>query len=342
MIDFNSFVKWAENKFDDCIISGKEVKLNSIFQDDDKFHLWCNPLGGKHRRSHGVYHCFKSGKVGTLVGLVMLVDGCSYEEALEVLGFNLELHELESKIYDFIFNKQEQVVGKEHTKLTLPLNSVCIENMSFQNKHRIKAEQYLLKRKIPIKGFYYCSEGKYRERIVIPYYSKDGELIYWNTRYIGQSKNMPKYLGPGKDVGVGKSDVVYMTKWVELNQTIHLTEGEFDAVTLHLCGFNSAAIGGSDMGENQFNILKDYKIVICGDNDSHKFIDTGMKAVCKIGDQLLENGIRNVMFVRPPNGYKDWNELYVKFDANIVKNYISSNSKIFDDFTSSRLQVNKF
>lgn len=351
MVNFDAFVKWAEERFGSVIVSGEEVKLNSIFADDDvKAHMWCSPRGGKHDRPHGVYRCFKTEKVGTLVGLVMQVDHCTYEEALEVLGTDFELHELEGRLHEFIFGLQEEDLkglpeSPKETTLQLPENSTLISEMWIRNRRRLHAELYLLNRRIPIEGMYFCPEGKYKDRIVIPYYDREGKLIYWNTRYIGTWAKAPKYLGPPKNVGIGKSDVVYMTSWPSPGAVLHLTEGEFDAISLKLCGLNGAAVGGSNMGDNQLRILKDYRLVICGDNDGKKrygAADAGKNAVCRIGNILLENGVRNVEYVRPPNGYKDWNDLLIRFDKELVKKYVLDHSKPFNEFTATKLQSERF
>jgi hypothetical protein len=348
VVSFEAFLKWAEDRFDDVVVSNKEIKVNSPFADDDhKFHMWCSPSGGKHDRPHGVYRCFKTEKVGTLVGLVMQVDHCTFDEAIEILGGNQELHDLEDRLHEFIHGlRDEDLQGlpeapKEKPTLQLPENSVLISEMWVRNRRRIQASLYLLNRKIPIDGFFYCLEGKYKERIVIPYHDREGNLIYWNTRYIGTWEKAPKYLGPPKDTGVGKSDVVYMREWPSLGSTLHLTEGEFDAISLSLSGFNGAAVGGGYMGDNQFRILKGFRLVICGDNDSGKKSDAGLNAVCRIGNALLENGIRDVGYVRPPMGYKDWNDLLIKFNSQLVQKYVLDHAKPFNEVTSNRLRSGK-
>jgi len=61
-VDFDTFVDWAESRFGDIIVSYPEVKINSIFKDNDQDHkLWCNPDGGKDNIELGVYHCWKTG-----------------------------------------------------------------------------------------------------------------------------------------------------------------------------------------------------------------------------------------------------------------------------------------
>ena len=47
MIDFEKFLDWAESRFDNIVVSGDEVKVDSIFCEDHKQKMWCNPYGGK-------------------------------------------------------------------------------------------------------------------------------------------------------------------------------------------------------------------------------------------------------------------------------------------------------
>ena len=82
-------------------------------------------------------------------------------------------------------------------------------------------------------------DGRYKGRIIIPYYDKIGNLIYFNGRHLGNSKC--KYLGPPKDIGVGKEDVVFMAgKWPETGSIIYLCEGEFNAISLREAELNGA------------------------------------------------------------------------------------------------------
>ena len=59
-IDFDKFVRWADSRFHDIVISGSEVRINSIFTDDAKHKMWCSPSGGKSGRDFGVFHCFNT------------------------------------------------------------------------------------------------------------------------------------------------------------------------------------------------------------------------------------------------------------------------------------------
>ena len=58
-IDFDRFKHWCEDRFPDCIVKGKEVRINSIFTTDTNYHLWCSPSGGKKKR-HATYFLAKA------------------------------------------------------------------------------------------------------------------------------------------------------------------------------------------------------------------------------------------------------------------------------------------
>lgn len=200
MVDFDAFVRWAEDKFDGfVIVKGNEVKINSIFTEDRKFHLYCNVYGGKHKREDGVYHCWKTGNKGTLMGLVMQVEGCTYQEAQDILEGATSIRVLEERLHEFFENKQNTVTRPE-SKIKLPDETYPICDLSYL--HRREAEDYISNRHLLIDGLYYCTGGEYRSRIIIPYYDKDGKLIYFNSRHVGKSKL--RYMGPPKTCGVGK------------------------------------------------------------------------------------------------------------------------------------------
>ena len=332
-VDFDTFVDWAESRFGDIIVSYPEVKINSIFKDNDQDHkLWCNPDGGKDNIELGVYHCWKTGETGTLAGLVMEVDGCAFEDAVDILGGDTPLTELQGKIEDFFDNLQtkEAAETEESVDLKLPHDTYAIDELPPWNPYRQRAEIYLRNRKIPTTNLMVCTEGIYRNRIVIPYYDEKGKLIYFNCRALND-KQIPKYRGPEKDLGIGKGDVIFMPKWPPKGEKLYITEGEFDALSLFYSELYSAAMGGKNLSAKQIQLLKDYIPVITVDND-----EAGRLALLTIGDYLLEQGFE-VYYVRPPQGFKDWNALFEEYDAQIIKGYISTNEKLYTENTSVEL-----
>lgn len=342
-IDTEKFVSWAESRFGEVVISKQgDVRINSIFVDNDsKFHLWCNPHGSKKKgeRKYGVYHCFKTGEKGSLAGLVMRVDGVDFDEAVTILEGEDSLAELEAKVNEFLYGEKPKPVpapkpepDPEENKLKLPPHTFMIDSMPESSVMGTQAEIYLRGRKIPTKGLMVCTEGDFGNRIVIPYYNRDGELIYFNARYIGKRKKTLRYLGPDAECGVGKSEVVFMPEWPSPNSKIYITEGEFDALSLTASGLYSAAVGGKELSEEQVALLRGYEICLALDNDKW-----GKIALMKIGEVLKSSGFQ-VSYVRPPIGHKDWNYLLQKTNESLVAAYVKQHEKPYDDWTKNQLE----
>jgi DNA primase len=105
-----------------------------------------------------------------------------------------------------------------------------------------------------------------------------------------------------------------------------VTEGEFDAIVLIICGFNAAACGSKNLSETQINYLRDYDVVIALDQDK-----AGQKALITWYEQFKDNGVNEFAYVSPPRGFKDWNQLYEKTDLPIVRAFINRERKIFSE-----------
>jgi len=321
-VDFDAFLNWAEDRFNHVVVKGNEVKVDSIFTEDKKQHLWCSPRGGKYEREDGVYHCWKTDRRGTLAGLVMLVDGCSYKEAKEILSGLTPIGELEKKLDEYLATQDFSVESLCKNTLRVPNHTHLISSLHSRSIHRMEVEYYLEKRKLPIDGLMYCVDGKYKNRIIIPYYDAQGKLIYFNTRHL----NKKSYLGPPKEIGVGKNDVLYCPEWPKKNSKIYLTEGEFDALTLKILGFYAVACGGKILSDTQASMIRDYKICIAVDSDI-----AGLDGLIGIGKRLVANQISDITYVRPPMGIKDWNEMLIKLNERIIKEWIEKHEKSFDE-----------
>lgn len=331
-ISFEKFESWAKNKFgkDDIVVKGKEIRLNSIFTEDAGNHMWCSPSGGKKKRKWGVYHCFKTGEKGNLIKLVSLVENCDWHEAKEILNVgNTSIRDLESQVDEFF--RQQELEEEEKSKvkvISFPPNCSFIEKLKLNNWWRLKCEEYLNSRKIPINELLICTAGEYKSRIIIPYYNANNDLIYWNARHLFNGK--PKYRGPDKEIGVGKSDVVYFPygQIPKKGECLYVCEGEFNAISLFLSGLHSAAFGGKEMSDKQALYLKDYSIIICLDNDQAGIQGTSKISACI--NQFVMSGNKSLSYVRPPSIYNDWNEMYIQEGKEIVKGYIEKYKKNID------------
>lgn len=326
-IDFDRFLEWAENRFGDVIISGNEIRINSVFRVADQEHkLYCNPDGGVNGVDLGVYHCWKSGKYGTLAGLVMLVDGCGFEEALDTLNGRISFADLYQRVEEFFDQRSQEDTEDILPDLSLPSDSYLIASLPSGNPFRQRAEQHLEARKIPVDGLYVCAYGKYRDRIVIPYYDRDNKLIYFNCRALHEDQD-PKYRGPEKEIGIGKGDVIYVPKWPEEPTEIFVTEGEFDSKAIVLSGLYAAALGGKEISLQQISYLHGLIPIMAFDSDT-----PGRGAIVSIGEKFINLGIR-CFYVCPPIGFKDWNELYIRHGADVLRQYLQKNKKRYTEHT---------
>ena len=337
-ISFEKFLEWAESRFGDVVVKGDEIMINSIFTEDYKHHLSCNPNGGKDQLPNGVFHCWKTDRGGSLVSLVMMVDKCSYDEALDILdAADFNLRQLERKLEEFFAKKKKSPMPIPQGGLALPVGAKRIIDFKTDDLWRAEAEAYLKSRKLNPEDYLLCTTGRERNRIIIPYYGKSGELIYWNGRYLTDTETVPKYLGPEKECGVGKGDVIYMADgWPPEGSKLYLTEGEFDSKSLSICGFFSGAVGGKTVEDKQVALLRPYIPVLCFDADN-KAIDAGGQALLKIGDLLKSKGFDTVYYVRPPKKYKDWNKMLVEVGSKIIHAYIKQHEKRFTNSTRIEL-----
>ena len=321
-IDSEAFINWAKSRFDKVIIKGDEIRLNSFFAEkDNKFHLWCNPKGGKKNIGFGVYHCFKTDKKGTLLNLVMDVEKCDFLKALKILKGAIRASD---KNLNQIFNYQETDYSLRNKKIEIKIPDNCEIIDDSDDYYKKLARDYLTSRKINYNNFFVCTNGKYKGRIVIPYFDFDfSSLIYFNTRALYDTKL--RYLGPSKTIGVGKEDVLYLPKRIKTNK-IYLTEGEFDACSLSLSGFDAMACGGKNLSDIQAAMIANFEVCLCLDLDS-----AGTQAIKNMKTKLnaynLTGKSDRLTIIRPAVGFKDWNEMLVKHSSNILKTYVIKNEK---------------
>jgi len=105
-------------------------------------------------------------------------------------------------------------------------------------------------KELSMKGFGYCTDGKYSGYIIIPYYL-NGMLVYFNARsYTGRE---PKYLNvSGDEVKLGKTLLLYNQEALDNFEKIYIVEGALNAETL---GDNAVSSAGKHLSDNQISIL---------------------------------------------------------------------------------------
>jgi hypothetical protein len=353
LIDYDNFLRWATEKFgeENIKITGEEIRTHSVFTEDQKYHLWMNPTGGKSKHGeYGSYRCWYTNRTGSLVALVAQLDQISYTQAEELLCHTTSLADLEKKVDEFYgyIENEPLTLPTPATRMGLPLppGSKLISELPYRNKFRLRAEEYLESRKIPIDGLFVCTDEKQKEdpenwkfvnRIVIPYYDREGKIVWWNARTMSKSEKALRYRKPVTEE-YRQEDVLFCPKWPRKGYKIYLTEGEFDALSLVVCGFNAAGFGGKTLSEPQLEVLRDYIPVLALDTDESGK-DWGGIALIEIGERLIASGFPEVYFVRPPKGYKDWNNLLIAKGPDILCKYINKYETRFDAWTADLLRL---
>lgn len=332
-VDFNKFVNWANSKFNGNIIVKKDqVRINSIFEKgDDGHHLWCSPSGGKKQRPFGVFHCFKTDEKGNLVKLVKAVENCDSEEAIFILTGKKTIAQLEQELEELLKNDNNIDLSNQipKPKLLLPSGCFLISAMAVNNWWRQKAVEYLSNRKIPVDDLYICKEDPYKSRIIIPYYDKHSNLIYFNGRHISSKAGL-RYLGPPITCGTGKEDVIFMAgKWPENGDTVYVCEGEFNALSLKVSGLNACACGGKNLSEKQAVLLSNYKLVFCLDRD--KAGASGLKKMVELMKKFShQNASKQIQCTQPPASFNDWNQMLISLGPNVLREFIMKTQKVVD------------
>lgn len=348
VVDFDVFYDWCKDRFGESNLKirntahGVEICTHSYFAqrkgiDDNKFHLWMNPSGGKSKHPEtGSYRCWKTDEMGSLVSLVARFDGIDYDDAEELICGSTSLRILEQRVNEFFGLKEEdpfeQAPQPEPTEMQFPDYTFYIDKMSDVNFWKIRATTYLSERKILTEGLYICTEDpEYGNRIIIPWYDKDEKLVFWNARTMNKSSKVIRYLKPKK---ADQDSVLFMTEWPAAGQKIYIMEGEFDAISLQLAGLYGCACGGKHLSDTQIEMIRCFEPVLVFDAD-----ESGLKALIDVGNSLLERGFPKVSYVRPPTAYKDWNKLLQCRDAETVKMYINKFEKPFTTITEDMLKA---
>ena len=347
-INFDTFLEWAEDRFGEENIKirntkhGVEICTHSYFaleklgKDDTKYHLWMNTEGGKKKIEHGAYRCWLTDSMGTLVGLVSEFDGIPYDEAEELLEASVSLRTLEKQVHSFFESLvPTEIVVPEETKkslIELPPHCSLIDSMPHYDYMAKRARNYLKSRKIPTEGLYICTKGDYYNRIIIPYYNEDGELVWYNGRTLSDKSSVLRYMKPD-DV---QEDIMYMTSWPKPRTKVYIMEGEFDAIALSICGFAACACGGKFLNPSQMEIFRErgWIPVLAFDNDP-----SGLEALIECGQELMSSGFYEIGYVRPPQGFKDWNLLYQKKGEQTTSWYVNKYEKQLNEFTLDQLMI---
>lgn len=155
--------------------------------------------------------------------------------------------------------------------------------------------------------FFVCLEGKYAERLIIPFFDKNKSIYYFQARSLTNKE--PKYLNRTEN----KQDSIFNIYNIDVRKPVIVLEGPIDSMFVK----NSVAILGLDFSDDVMNKLSQMDCFYLLDNDvagrkaSEKLLKEGRKVFlwskfsqsfpeareCKdINDFIIKTGHKNLDF----------------------------------------------
>ena len=297
-------------KFADFSESGREFRINSIFTDDNKQKLYVN-------LDTGLWTDFKSGEKGNFFQLISHIENVPYSAArshIKRLAFDAGASLFDVSTLN-IENKPipvSRTIAGDIKDFLMVRPKEDINSPSFLKR---LASKFALSRKLGAFKFYVGKEGRYFQRIIIPYFEQ-GEPFYFQARTLVNRD--PKYLNPSKNLyGVKTSEILY--PYDKSKDYVMVAEGPLDAMTLRAAGFNATCTQGCKMSTVQARELKGKKVIIAYDND-----ESGRDGFCEAKKRLLTERNPSLYSLSPPKAYKDWNDFWVDVNMDTFSGYIYS------------------
>jgi len=193
---------------------------------------------------------------------------------------------------DFEYDLRDFLSGGHDTQATitrvkLPPEARRLKNgipsVVAQNALKFLAKRGVTYRTIRMFNFYYCEEGKYRDRVLLPSYDINGKLNFFVARSIYDSSEIMKYINPQTN----KEEIIFNELFITWERPIILVEGPFDALAVRR---NAVPLLGSSLSEksNLFRRIANAHsdVVLMLDNDQ-----AGRAGTIKAGKLLTDWGI---------------------------------------------------
>jgi len=276
--------------------TGREFVMESLFVNNDwKKHMSVNV-------DSGLWQCFKTGRSGNFTRLYAEAEGIPYFRAqTDLIIKNFEFLGEEVPELD----RPENQLELDTSKL-IPIN---LDSANSKDKKELDAWSFLFGRALfslneeEEAPFYLCKEGRFADRIIIPFRSED-TVFYFQARALYDLS--PKYLNPSTDIAPKPSDILY--PYDEEEDYVVVCEGPLDALSLQRKGINATATIGSSVSPRQAEILSTFggKIILGYDND-----EAGQRGIGKFDRTRKEMRMTGFEVCPPPSGYKDWNEAHI-------------------------------
>lgn len=276
--------------------NGEELKITcpNPLHDDNNPSCFINS-------TTGLFHCFSCHFSGGLEKLIKVVTG-EYQNLNELVSLE---DTIQLKIVS-MYKKSTKNILKYDIDLDFT-ETYKMERRRFKSAlSSKKAYKYLTENrkltKETIKKFnlQYCNDGIYENRIIITY-KKDGNVIGFNSRYIGECSDKDRYRYFLNDIKF--ADYIFNIENVINNNFCIIVEGPFDLMYIQQLGFkNVISTLNTRLTEKQLLQIIDFKhIIFCYDNDIVS--NAGDKARIKNASMILNIcPTQSVIFMDLPEG----------------------------------------
>lgn len=244
----------------------------------------------------GLWRCFKSGNKGNFVYLYSIVEKVPYRKAYENFLFENFLHE------DTSIEPEKEIKNFEDTT---KFKLIDVSDVTDDPIHSMACDM-ILSRRMQDFNFYLCTEGFYKDRIILPFFDSNGKLFFFQARGLKED-SWPKYLNCKN---LKSSQVLYPFDY-ESTEPLFITEGTFDCLALKACGLNATTTLSCHTSKTQMDQLKFYNgpLVCAFDSD-----DAGRKGTRQFMSMAYKFKLKNLKIVSPDK--KDWSEVFSTYGKN--------------------------
>lgn len=325
--------------------AGNNYKANCPFHGEKTPSFMVNP-------SIQIYKCFGCQKGGDVINFIQEIESLDFAEALKLAAEKahielnqyasatskkdevekkkiIEANTLTAKFYHYILATHHSgKAGRDYAQKR-GINAEGIKEflMGYASNSKDNLKKFLIKKGFDEKDLIrwgllvertdnYTNKkiiiDKFRHRLMHPIFNIKGEVIGFSGRYIGTSKDAPKYLNSPETLVFKKNENLYglfqAREAMRKAKFVIIEEGNIDILSSHREGIgNIVAPLGTAFTENQARLLKRYvdEFYFCFDTDT-----AGINALIKsigIAENLgMQHKVVNVM------PYKDPDELIMK------------------------------
>ena len=249
------------------------------------------------------WYCFGCCQGGSIIELVMAIEGKSFIEAIYSLAqyYDIDLDDNEEfkRAKDY-FEQEDDLIS--HYEKSLDKGIDYLKNKRKLSDDTIKALRY---------GF-----NEEHGSIVIPIRNSDGMLVAMAERNFRDG--VAKYINDKNNEYYAKGETLYnfdrARKIMRKQGRIYLCEGYFDVASADDQGLACAGYTGANITQAHIRLLtkelsefdSKFTVMFAPDND-----EEGQKRIEQIRDKFKEYGPNlNVRVVKIPDGYKDFSDLH--------------------------------